>query len=72
MLTMDSRNFNFNATSKVDDTVIATMSASFSGTNVYFNMNVENVSSYSTHKTEVDADYAIFTAEVLESISDTE
>lgn len=69
MLVMTNTNVNFNAVSQVSDITIADMSASYSGSNIYFNLNLINVDSYNDHNTVVDADFAEFKETVLTSIA---
>jgi hypothetical protein len=70
MLRMDNTNVSFNGVSAVDDIVLASMNANYSGdkTNVYFSFNVNNIEGYIAHKADVDADFEGFKTQVLATL----
>ena len=64
MLVMNSTNVNFNAVSQDEEgTTLATMSASYSGGSVYFNLTIEK------NDEAVDADFDEFKEKVLASVA---
>ena len=64
MLVMNSTNVNFDAVSQDEEgTTLATMSASYSGGSVYFNLTVEK------NDEAVDADFHEFKEKVLASVA---
>ena len=64
MLVMSNTNVNFNAVSQDEEgTTLATMSASYSGGSVYFNLTVEK------NDEAVDADFHEFKEKVLASVA---
>ena len=69
MLRLDSKNTNFNGASVIDDTQVASMSASYStGSNVYFNLSIERLDLYTENAETVDADFDSFKETVLDTI----
>lgn len=68
MLRMDGKNINFNGVSLIEDTQIASMSASYSGQNVYFSINIDNLTLYKANADAVDADVASFKETVIEAL----
>ena len=69
MLRMDGRNINFNGASIINDEQIASMNANASNNNsVYFNINIENITSYLANTSAVDADIKSFKEAVLDAI----
>ena len=72
MLRMDNANMNFNGTSIIEEVVVATMNASYSGgSEIYFSFSVVNYDSYKTNKVLVEADFSDFCVEVLEAVEAT-
>ena len=69
MLRMDNLNVNFNGASVVDDVVVANMSASYSGAEVYFNMTIINLDGYNGNKEVVELDFDNFKDKALEGIN---
>lgn len=69
MLRMDNMNVNFNGVSMVDDVVVANMSASYSGSEVYFNMTIINLDMYNGNKEVVELDFDNFKDKALEGIN---
>ena len=64
MLVMSNTNVNFNAVSQDEEgTTLATMSASYSGGSVYFNLTIEK------NDEDVDADFHEFKEKVLASVA---
>ena len=64
MLVMNDTNVNFNAVSQDEEGVtLATMSASYSGGSVYFNLTIEK------NDEAVDADFHEFKEKVLASVA---
>ena len=64
MLVMNSTNVNFDAVSQDEEgATLATMSASYSGGSVYFNLTVEK------NDEAVDADFDEFKEKVLASVA---
>lgn len=64
MLVMSNTNVNFNAVSQDEEgTTLATMSASYSGGSVYFNLTIEK------NDEAVDADFHEFKEKVLASVA---
>lgn len=69
MLRMDNTNVNFNGASVIDDVVVANLSASYSGAEVYFNMTVIDLAAYNASKEVVELDFDSFKDKALESIN---
>ena len=70
MLRIDSRSFNFNGASVINEEVAATMHASYNGgAEIYINMNVANIAVYNSNKADVDADFKAFSDEVMAAVS---
>lgn len=69
MLRMDNTNVNFNGASVIDDVVVANLSASYSGAEVYFNMTVIDLAAYNESKEVVELDFDNFKDKALESIN---
>lgn len=69
MLRMDNMNVNFNGASVVDNVVVANMSASYSGTEVYFNMTIIDLNNYNNNKEVVELDFDTFKDKALEDIN---
>ena len=69
MLRMDNMNVNFNGASVVDDVVVANMSASYSGAEVYFNMTIVDLDGYNGNKEVVELDFDNFKDKALEGIN---
>lgn len=69
MLRMDNMNVNFNGASVVDDVVVANMSASYSGAEVYFNMTIIDLDGYNASKDVVELDFDNFKDKALEGIN---
>ena len=64
MLVMNNTNVNFDAVSQDEEgTTLATMSASYSGGSVYFNLTIEK------NDEAVDADFHEFKEKVLASVA---
>ena len=64
MLVMNNTNVNFNAVSQDEEgATLATMSASYSGGSVYFNLTIEK------NDEAVDADFDEFKEKVLASVA---
>lgn len=64
MLVMSNTNVNFNAVSQDEEgATLATMSASYSGGSVYFNLTIEK------NDEAVDADFDEFKEKVLASVA---
>ena len=64
MLVMNSTNVNFDAVSQDEEgATLATMSASYSGGSVYFNLTIEK------NDEAVDADFHEFKEKVLASVA---
>ena len=64
MLVMSNTNVNFNAVSQDEEGItLATMSASYSGGSVYFNLTIEQ------NNEAVDADFHEFKEKVLASVA---
>ena len=64
MLVMSNTNVNFNAVSQDEEgATLATMSASYSGGSVYFNLTIEK------NDEAVDADFHEFKEKVLASVA---
>jgi hypothetical protein len=70
MLRMENSNVNFNGSSSVEENVIASMSANYSGdgSNVYFSFGINNINDYLANAEVVDADFIAFKESVLETI----
>ena len=69
MLRVDNKNTSFNGASVIDDTQVASMSASYStNSNVYFNFSIERLDLYEKNSEAVDADFTAFKDMVLENI----
>ena len=68
MLKINSKSMDFNGVSTVEDVVVASLHASYSGADMYMSMNVSNVAAYAEHKEIVSADMAAFCAEVVNTI----
>lgn len=69
MLRVDNKNTSFNGASVIDDTQVASMSASYStNSNVYFNFSIERLDLYEENSEAVDADFIAFKDMVLENI----
>ena len=69
MLRMDDRNINFNGASIIDDEQIASMSAGvINDTRVYFNFNIDNITTYLANDEAVDEDFKSFKEAVLNVI----
>ena len=69
MLRVDNKNTSFNGASVIDDTQIASMSASYStNSNVYFNFSIERLDLYEENSEAVDTDFIAFKDMVLENI----
>lgn len=60
MLILNGKNINLNGQSTVNDTVIASMNANYSGDILYTNFNIENLSAYDDNKATVLADWEDF------------
>ena len=71
MLRMDNSNFNFNGTSVIEDVMIASMNANYNGdgVNVYFNLNINDITAYLANVEAVDADFNAFKTQVFEALS---
>lgn len=70
MLIVENLNANFNGISKINEEIIATMNASYSGDNTtaYFNFVVNNITLYLENKEAVDTDFIQFKNEVFETL----
>lgn len=70
MLRMENSNVNFNGASTVEEVVVASMNASYSGdgVNVYFSFNVNDINTYLANQATVDADFAEFKTNVLSTL----
>lgn len=69
MLRVDSKNTSFSGVSIVNDQQIASMSANYStGSNLYFNFNIERLDLYEENSEAVDTDFMTFKDTVLEGI----
>lgn len=70
MLRMDNSNFNFNGTSVIEDAMIASMNANYNGdgVNVYFNLNINDITAYLANMEAVDADFNAFKTQVFEAL----
>ena len=70
MLIVENLNANFNGVSKIEEEIVATMNASYSGDNTtaYFNFVVNNIALYLENKEVVDADFIQFKDEVFETL----
>lgn len=70
MLRMENSNVNFNGASTVEEVVVASMNASYSGdgVNVYFSFNVNDINTYLANQEAVDADFAEFKTNVLSTL----
>lgn len=70
MLRMENSNVNFNGTSTIEEVVVASMSASYSGdgVNVYFSFNVNNIDTYLANQEAVDADFVEFKTNVFATL----
>ena len=70
MLRMENSNVNFNGASTVEEVVVASMNASYSGdgVNVYFSFNVNDINTYLANPEAVDADFAEFKTNVLSTL----
>lgn len=69
MLRVDNKNTSFNGASVIDDTQVASMSASYStNSNVYFNFSIERLDLYKENSEAIDADFTAFKDMVLENI----
>ena len=67
MLKINSKSMDFNGASVMDEVVIASMHASYSGgRDMYVNMSISDVDAYLAHKEIVDADFAAFCEEIVE------
>lgn len=60
MLILNGKNINLNGQSTVNDIVIASMNANYSGDILYTNFNIENLSAYDDNKATVLADWEDF------------
>lgn len=71
MLRMDNSNVNFNGASIVEEQMVASMNASYSGDgmNVYFSFNVNNIEKYLENKAAVDADFVEFKEAVFATLT---
>ncbi len=69
MLRMDNANVNFNGASVVEDVVVANLSASYAGREVYYNMTIVDLAAYNDNKEIVEADFDSFKDKALESIN---
>lgn len=70
MLRMENSNVNFNGSSSVNEVVIASMNANYTGdgANVYFNLNINDIAAYMVNADVVDADFAEFKTNVFDTI----
>lgn len=70
MLRMENSNVNFNGASTIEETVIASMSANYSGdgVNVYFSFSVNDIDAYLANQEAVDADFAAFKTNVFATL----
>lgn len=70
MLRMENSNVNFNGTSTIEEVVVASMNASYSGdgVNVYFSFNVNNIDTYLANQEAVDADFVEFKTNVFATL----
>lgn len=68
MLRMDGKNISFNAVSLIDDVQMASMSANISGSNVYFNVTIENATNYLANSEAIDADVEAFKEAVFDAV----
>lgn len=66
MLRIDSKNMNFNGTSIIDETAIASFNASVNETdnNSYVNISIQNLSSVRTNINTFEADLNAFIREI--------
>lgn len=69
MLRMDNANVNFNGASVIEDAIVANLSASYSGQEVYFNMTIVDLDVYNGNKEIVELDFDNFKDKALESIN---
>lgn len=60
MLILNGKNINLNGQSTVNDVVIASMNANYSGDILYTNFNIENLTAYEDNKTIVLTDWEDF------------
>ncbi len=68
MLNINDTNINYNATSTDGDNVIANMSSSYSGTDIYFSFNL--VSKIAKDVTTAKTDFAAFIDRVVSDINE--
>lgn len=70
MLRMENSNVNFNGASTIEEAVVASMSASYSGdgTNVYFSFSVNDIDAYLANQEAVDADFVEFKTNVFATL----
>ncbi len=65
MLQMNDTNMNFNGSSVVNDTTIATFSASYSGHDVYFSFNIADKAAHAANEQDFETDLIAFKDQVM-------
>lgn len=65
MLQMNDTNINFNGSSVVNDTTIATFSAGYSGADVYFSFNIADKAAHAANEEAFEADLIAFKDRVM-------
>lgn len=65
MLQMNDTNMNFNGSSVVNDTTIATFSASYSGHDVYFSFNIADKAAHTANEQDFETDLIAFKDQVM-------
>lgn len=69
MLNMNSSSFNFSGTSDVNGQSIASFAAGYSGNDVYFSINIDNIDRYTDNNITFDADFSAFKNAVMTTIA---
>lgn len=65
MLRMNDSNISFNGVSEVNDTVIATFSAGYSGNDVYFSFNIADKAAHAANEETFENDLIAFKDHVM-------
>lgn len=68
MLRMNDSSFNFNGYSEINETVIGSFSASYSGSDVYLNCNIADKTAYAANEAAFLQDLNSFVEQVMETV----
>jgi len=70
MLRIDNQNINFNGASMAGEDMIATFGAGYSGNDIYINVNIPTLATYTANKATFESDLIAFKDQVIATIED--